>query len=483
MTDRSDAQFDALRQKVAEPVAGTLIRFLTQAPEYQVNRISPRAFAADTGFDETACIDAFLQATWLGLVDLSWDVVCGTCGGVLSAAASLRAVDREQYHCALCNADCQTSLDDGIEVSFTVSPRLRRIAAHDPDSLDFWNYLRQVYWSSGMDFPGDLRPLFARFVEGQATLPGGKAMEFRFAMHGTVSVFDPVTHLSTILTATGPQSPGPQNISPQEVAVTLGEGEAPSRFVEVQPGAIALTISNAEAVRALPGIWRPGPELRDLLSRRRPRLTAERLLSNQTFRDLYRVDLFAVDQHFRITEMTFMFTDLKGSTALYSRVGDLAAFELVLRHFTLLTETIRQFGGALVKTIGDAVMATFPTPAAGLGAALEMQRRMGTMVPQTLAPQTPDADPRAIRIKIGLHAGPCLAVMLNASQDFFGQTVNVAARVQSVAEADTIVVTGAVLADPAVQDMVDAKGLQADAARAILRGIEEEMTLYTIRPT
>ena len=96
----------------------------------------------------------------------------------------------------------------------------------------------------------------------------------------------------------------------------------------------------------LPGVWIAGDALHELLGRRRPFLTAKRLLTNQTFRDLYRTDTLDVDQRLKITSLTFLFTDLKGSTELYERVGDLVAFDLVRAHFRVLHEIVAAEGGA-----------------------------------------------------------------------------------------------------------------------------------------
>ena len=58
-------------------------------------------------------------------------------------------------------------------------------------------------------------------------------------------------------------------------------------------------------------------------------------------------------------------------------------------------------------------------------------------------------------VKIGIHEGPCLAVMLNERQDYFGQTVNIAARVQGLATSQAIYITGPVIDAPAVTDILD----------------------------
>ena len=132
--------------------------------------------------------------------------------------------------------------------------------------------------------------------------------------------------------------------------------------MKLAPGPLRITFENKAARRTLPALWVHGEELNALSSNRRPFLTATRLLSNQTFRDLYRSGTFDPEQRFKITSLTILFTDLRGSTALYDRVGDLAAFDLVRSHFGELIAAVAAEGGAVVKTIGDAVMATFTTP-------------------------------------------------------------------------------------------------------------------------
>jgi hypothetical protein len=147
----------------------------------------------------------------------------------------------------------------------------------------------------------------------------------------------------------------------------------------MRPGPLRLALENRADVRVLPAVWIAGEVLHNLLSKRRPFLTAKRLLTNQTFRDIYRTDTLDVDQRLKITSLTFLFTDLKGSTELYERVGDLVAYDLVRGHFRILNEIIAAEAGAVVKTIGDAVMATFPTPDRAIAAALRMRDAMSSI--------------------------------------------------------------------------------------------------------
>jgi class 3 adenylate cyclase len=212
--------------------------------------------------------------------------------------------------------------------------------------------------------------------------------------------------------------------------------------------------------------------LHDLLGRRRPFLTAKRLLTNQVFRDLYRADMLDIDQRLKITSLTFMFTDLKGSTELYDRVGDLAAFELVKEHFRVLTEIVASEAGAVVKTIGDAVMATFPTPDRAIAAALRIREAI-----RDLGHERQRDD---LLLKIGIHSGPCLAVVLNDRQDYFGQTVNIAARVQGLALSRSILASSAVVEDHDSAELLRRSGLQPLARQAAIRGVSEGMAVYEI---
>jgi class 3 adenylate cyclase len=196
------------------------------------------------------------------------------------------------------------------------------------------------------------------------------------------------------------------------------------------------------------------------------------MLSNQTFRDVFKADNLNIDQRLKITSLTFLFTDLKGSTALYERVGDLAAFDLVRAHFHALLEIISSETGAVVKTIGDAVMATFIRPEQALAAGLRMRAAMDKL--------NEERGTRDLVVKIGIHEGPCLAVMLNERQDYFGQTVNIAARVQGLSNSQAIHVTGPVIGAPAVTAILEKAEITPIQKHAALRGIADKMLVYEI---
>jgi class 3 adenylate cyclase len=247
---------------------------------------------------------------------------------------------------------------------------------------------------------------------------------------------------------------------------------APTGTTEMQPGPVRITFENRAAKRVLPGVWIAGDHLHNMIGKRRPFLTAKRLLTNQTFRDIYRTDTLDIDQRLRITSLTFLFTDLKGSTELYERVGDLVAFDLVQSHFRVLNEIVAAEAGAVVKTIGDAVMATFPTPDRAMAAALRMREAMREL---NSAGRGED-----LILKIGIHEGPCLAVTLNERQDYFGQTVNVASRVQGLAASRAIFTTTSVVENPQTAALLAAGGLKPVAQQRAVRGIAHDIAVYEI---
>jgi class 3 adenylate cyclase len=247
---------------------------------------------------------------------------------------------------------------------------------------------------------------------------------------------------------------------------------APAGSMELQPGPFRLSLENRTGRRVLPGLWIAGDAMHALLGKRRPFLTAKKLLTNQTFRDIYRTDTLDVDQRLKITSMTFLFTDLKGSTALYERVGDLVAYDIVRQHFGLLLEIVASEAGAVVKTIGDAVMATFPTPDRALAAALRIREAMRTFNSGRSSDE--------LLVKIGIHEGPCLAVTLNDRQDYFGQTVNMASRVQGLASTRSIFVTKSVIQDAEAANILSTARLNPVEQRAALRGIADTTLVYEI---
>lgn len=464
-----DPQFAAL-ERAADPAVARAIEELIETGDDRVlNRINALDFAAHRSLPEQAVISGFLHASQLGLFDLTWNVLCPGCGGVLDAHGTLKSLRADHYHCGLCDSNYEASVDQQVEVAFTVAPRVRRIAAHDPHSLPLWDYFRQMFWSSGVDFDEDgFATLSSEITLDAVELPAGQITTRRLEVPPQfLIVFDPVTHTAQFIDVQGEPSGDVQHLS-----LVFHRTPQPNPTLTLRPGPLELMLDNRADVRVLPSVFIAADALHHLLGRRKPFLTAKSILSNQTFRDLYKADNLTIDQRLKITSLTFLFTDLKGSTALYERVGDLAAFELVRAHFRALLEIIASENGAVVKTIGDAVMATFVAPERALAAGLKMRAAM-----EALNVERGRDD---LVVKIGIHEGPCLAVMLNERQDYFGQTVNIASRVQGLATSQAIHITGPVVEAPGVAALLRDKTIAAIPKEAALRGIADKVLVYEI---
>jgi len=460
--------FTMLRQSADPDAVSAIEELVRDAPDHALSRVNAVDFATKACLDQERAIAAFLHAARLGIFELSWNVLCPGCGGVLDTSTTLKSVNREEYDCAMCATEYRPTLDEMVEVTFTVSRRVRRIAAHNPHELPLAEYFRQVFWGSGFDVPEDFEQVFEEVTLDAIELPPGEKAHMSLQLPAEfVIVMDPVTHGTQFLDVKGEPTRERQNFS-----LVFDKVRAPTGTTTMRPGPLRLSLENRTDTRLLPGLWIAGDKLHELLGRRRPFLTAKRLLTNQVFRDLYGTDTIDVDQRLKITSLTFLFTDLKGSTELYERVGDLVAFDLVRVHFRVLNEIVAAEAGAVVKTIGDAVMATFPTPDRAVAAALRMREAMHAL--------NDDRSRENLLLKIGIHEGPCLAVVLNDRQDYFGTTVNIAARVQALADSRTILATGAVVTHPQASSLLKTNGLKPISQHRALRGIADEVAVYEI---
>src|SRR3982075_773548 len=458
----------ALRQSADADVVDMLERMVRDAPDHALNRMNALDLAAKEGVGEERVIAALLQAVGLGMLEMTWSVMCPSCAGVLSANKSLKTLDRAQYNCAFCAAGYETSLDNLVEVTFTVSPRVRKIAAHNPDQLSAAEYYRQIFWSSAIDLAADPEKLLREVTLEIVDLPPGeRAILSLQGPKGTVIVFDPVTHPPPFLDVSGEDARELQNLS-----VIFNKVQVPVDTVTLRPGPLRLALENRTDGRVLPAVWLANQALDDLLTRRKSILTAKRLLTNQTFRDLYRTDTLEIGQRLKILSLTFLFSDLKDSTELYEHVGDLVAFDLVNEHFRLLQEIISSERGAVVKTIGDAVMATFETPDRAIAAAIRMREAMSDL--------GAERQHQSLRLKMGIHEGSCLAVTLNGQQDYFGQTVNVASRVQGLAASRSTMVTESVVGNAHARALLETNGLKPTLRRVELSGIADKVSVYEI---
>jgi len=464
----TDPRIDALLQSCEPAAVEAIVEFLQTADDSKLSRINPYELASELSLSEKPTIDVLLHATKLGLLDMTWNTLCPGCGYVLETTTARRV--RDEYHCALCVSAYKPTLDEMVDVSFIVNRSYRKIAAHEPEEMEPLEFLRQLVMRPGLKLPEGQE--WSSFLERslldlESLAPGERARVSVELPAEWVAVFEPVTHSCSFIAPTGEATRERRELS----FLFDSSGASPAK-VETAPGPVRVGLVNATPNRIFPGLWVVGDRFHDLLHQRRRMFSARDLFTKQTFRDLWGASALDVEQRLKITSLTVLFTDLKGSTQLYGRVGDLAAYDLVRSHFRVLTDVVRGTGGAVVKTIGDAVMATFPTVDSGMVAALSMRDAM-----QELNSRRASED---LIVKIGLHAGPCLAVTLNERLDYFGQTVNIAARVQGLATDRSIFVTEPVLRADGVEPLLHERRIEPVPQRTKLRGIDHELVVYEL---
>jgi class 3 adenylate cyclase/predicted RNA-binding Zn-ribbon protein involved in translation (DUF1610 family) len=463
--------FLLLRQFVDPSLTSALEKFVAEAPEYKLVRINALALAAELHLDEEKLIAGLLHAAKVGIFEMSWNVLCPDCGSVLDRNTSLRTIRSEDYFCPNCAEGYEPTLDDRVEVTFTVSSRVRPLAADNPDQLSPREYFRQISIGSHLVVPPDYETFFEEVTLEALELPSGERAIMSLQMtEGLYIVEELVTHTAQFL-----EIKGDNTKERQHLPFIIDRTSVQHARTIMQPGSLRITFDNRRDRRALPTVFIAGQRLIQFIKTHRPFLSAKRLLSNQTFRDIYRTDTLGVDQRLKITSLTFVFTDLRGSTELYERIGDLAAFDLVKAHFNVLNDIVAAEGGAVVKTIGDAVMATFPTPDRAVAAAVKMRDAMRQF--------NQDRQRDDLLLKIGMHEGPCIAVTLNERQDYFGQTINIASRVQGLANAQEIFATSSIIRNPKASSILETMQVQPVLHQAQLRGITDRVNVYAIPPT
>jgi hypothetical protein len=228
----TETLFGVLRQSADDRVVDMLERMVRDAPDHALNRMNALDLAAKADVGEERVIAGLLHAVGLGMLEMTWSVMCPSCAGVLSANKSLKTLNSAQYHCAFCAAGYETTLDNLVEVTFTVSPRVRKIAAHSPDELSAAEYYRQIFWSSAIDLPADLEKLLRQITLDSVDLPPGERAILSLELpKGSLIVFDPVTHTAQFLDVSGEEAGERQNLS-----VIFNKVQVPSTPLPCVPG-------------------------------------------------------------------------------------------------------------------------------------------------------------------------------------------------------------------------------------------------------
>ncbi len=417
-----------LARGAAPDLVQRLAEVIERTDDLSLTRLRPYALADDWDVPRRDVLELCLLATRAGLLELSWDVLCPLCRGAKQSSETLGKI-QSQLHCETCNIDFTTNFERSVELTFRPNPGVRAL-----DSQEFC-------------------------IGGPQVTPHIVAQQ---------------------LLASNEQ---------RAVNVSLEAGRYRLRTLELRGGEFLLAAPEgaAEAAfRASASGWpddepRLGltPVLR--LENTTPQAqlfilermawsdqaaTAAEVTTLQLFRDLFANEALRPGERISVGSLTVMFTDLRDSTRMYREVGDAVAFGRVMDHFDVLRDAINSEQGAVVKTIGDSVMAVFIHPIAALRAILKVQHELAH----------PPAGTTPLQLKGGIHYGPAIAVTLNDRLDYFGSTINLAARLEGLSSTGGIVVSAAVRNDPEVTDYLSELSdlIRVESFRAKLKGFEDE---------
>jgi class 3 adenylate cyclase len=409
-------------------LVGRLCDYVGSADDLSASKMRPYALADRWGTDRRETLDLFLHATRAGMLDLSWEVLCPHCRGSKQGRSELAQVGSEA-HCDSCGIDFTVNFDQSVELTFVPNPAVRKVE-------------RVEYCVGG--------PQVTPHVVAQRHLAPGE------------SLFVAISYPE------GRYRVRTQGIEIQQ-AFRIGSGGAAS--VRIDAGSSALPLGEPVAA--------PGGVLSIVNIGDRGRLvviervawsdqavSASAVTSRQIFRDLFSREVLRQGERISVGVITIVFTDLKNSTRLYREIGDAPAFGRVLGHFDTLKAAIADGGGAVVKTMGDAVMASFSSPANALSALRSAQAKLAD----------PGPEGHAFSLKCSIHQGPCLAISQNERMDYFGTTVNVGARLCALSTGSDIVISDDVRRDPAVDAAVSQLATKRDAST--LRGLDGEEFQY-----
>lgn len=407
-------------------VVERLTDFIKQADDFSLARIRPYALADDWGDSRRSVLETCLRATRLGLLDLQWDLLCPMCRGPQESGSSLKDIN-SQVHCEGCRIDFTVNFDQFVELTFRPNALIRKLDVKD--------------YCMGS-------PQRTPHVVAQQLLAANTERELTVAL-------EPGNYRLRAL-----ELPGDQTVT------VLAAGAGVSSIVISPSGWPKEELTFSTKPRLL---LRNETDAEHLLILERlawsdQAATAAEVTALQIFRDLFSSEALRPGEQISVGTLTVLFTDLRNSTKLYREIGDATAFGRVMNHFDVLRKVIADADGALVKTIGDAVMAVFLRPVAALEAMLSAQEMLAA----------PPAGVEPLTLKAGVHTGPCIAVTLNDRLDYFGSTVNMAARLEGLSTGNDVIISRALYDDLEVRELMKSENLSATPFEMLLKGFEDE---------
>ncbi len=408
--------------------------YLLQADDLSIQRMRPYALADGWGLSRLNVLETFLRATRAGMLDMYWELLCPECRGVAEGHQHLGDVSGSA-HCNTCRIEFNATFDHNVEVIFRPNPSIRAVDA----SVEFCvgSPQRQPHI------------IFSLIVPPHEELPLSTMLnEGRYVLRTS-------------------DLPGSQLVLATKNGMEISDFRASSfgwntNLLELSLTPYIRLINETDSAQTF--------EL-ERTTWSDQAATAADVTVLQVFRDLFSSEVLRPGEEISVGSTTLMFTDLRNSTKLYREIGDAPAFGRVREHFEILEQAIAEQGGSIVKTMGDSVMAAFRNPASAVKAIWDVQKQLSARGEPPLS------------IKAGIHHGPCIVVNLNDRLDYFGSTVNIAARLPHFSQGGEVVLSEPIRNDPEVIAFLEKSAAPNSVSRfqSEIRGFDTSMELWKIR--
>jgi class 3 adenylate cyclase len=417
---------DSEQSDEARSIVERLVDFITTGDDFVVARIRPYQLADNWNVPRRLMLETCLRATRVGLLDLRWDLLCPMCRGAEDTGSSLKDIPAEG-HCSTCKIHFTANFDRYVELTFKPNPGVRIVEIQD--------------FCIGS-------PQRTPHVVVQQLLPAGSERLLDLPL-GVGN------YRLRALELSGSQAMSVSADGLKEAKVTVSPGGWSDQVLDIAERTVFTLKNETNAEQLL------------ILERMKwvdQAATAAEVTALQVFRDLFSTEALRRGEQISVGTLTVLFTDLRQSTRLYREIGDATAFGRVMNHFDVLKQFIAEKDGAIVKTIGDAVMAVFRSPVNALLAMLDAQAELAN----------PADGSMPLQLKAGLHTGPCIAVTLNDRLDYFGSTVNFAARLEGLSNGTDVIISREVFEDTKVRELLRSDEYQLSSFEMAVKGFEEE---------
>ncbi|MBK8394254.1 MAG: adenylate/guanylate cyclase domain-containing protein [Leptospiraceae bacterium] len=418
---------ELIQKQIRKELISKLINHIEYGNDLDLYRLRPLELAAKWNYPAREVVIAFMYATRLGLLNISWDTICPHCRGTRIENGSLYDVQKKAK-CDVCDIDFENESENSIEITFHIHPSVRIV--------------EKVFFCSA-------EPAKKPHIKLQKFLEPNEILTCSLSLGiGTYK-----------LRAKGKDIIGNLEITDSEStkSVNWSLGDNQNYVAAENPEIRIINTDNVTRLFSLEEtVWDPFI------------LKPAYLFSLQEFHDLFSTDSIASDLKLELGMQTIFFTDIVGSSTLYELQGDSKTFVQVKKHFEEINKIVKENEGAIIKTIGDAVMAAFPSPSGAIEAAVSLRKEFN------------GEKNNSIQLRMSIHFGQCIAVSLNSGIDYFGKTVNIAAKIQKLAGASQIVFTKEYKDNPEVILFLESNNILIEEIKYSIPGMKDEFTIYRI---